>query len=140
MLPIQEGLPGSDQLPEYRYTLPELQYAARLNVGRELLDRHAEGDRADRPAIFFGDECLTYGELQRRVNRLGNGLKALGLGRGDRLLLRLPNVPEWIVTWLACQKLGIVTIATMPMFRARELTYIANDVAATAAVVWGPDP
>ena len=138
MLPIDQGLPSSDQLPEYCYTLPELQYPARLNVGRELVDRHAEGDRADRPAIFFGDECLTYGELQRRVNRLGNGLKALGLGRGDRLLLRLPNVPEWIVTWLACQKLGIVTIATMPMFRARELTYIANDVGATAAVVWGP--
>ena len=124
-------------MPERIYTLPELRYPARLNVGRELLDRNAEGDRGDRPAIIWGAETLTYRDLKKRVDRLGHGLRAAGLERGDRVLLRLPNCPEFIITWLACQKLGVATVATMPLLRARELTYIAEDAGCKAAVIWG---
>ena len=80
---------------------------------------------------------LTYGGLQKQVNRLANGLRAAGIDRGDRVLLRMPNCPEFIVTWLACQKLGVVTVSTMPLLRARELAYIAQDAGARAAVVSG---
>ena len=137
MTTIEEGLPSRDLFPERVYTLPELRYPDRLNVARELLDRNADGGRAGRPAVFAGEQVLTYGELQKKVNRLGNGLRALGLDRGSRVLLRMPNVPEFIITWLACQKLGIVTVGTMPMLRSRELAYIVNDAETTAAVVWG---
>jgi 2-aminobenzoate-CoA ligase len=71
------------------------------------------------------------------VNRLCHGLRELGIEPGDRLLLRLPNVPEFIVGWLACQTLGVITVGTMPMLRARELAYIIEDAGATAAIVWG---
>ena len=71
------------------------------------------------------------------MNRLCHGLRSIGLDRGDRVLLRLPNVPEFVVAWLACQKLGIVTVGTMPLLRARELAYIATDAGARAAIVWG---
>jgi 2-aminobenzoate-CoA ligase len=134
---LAEGLPPAHLWPDRVYTLPEHRYPVRLNVARELLDVHAEGDHADRPAVYHQEQVLSYGELGRRVNRLANGLAALGLGRGDRVLLRLPNCPEFVVTWLACQKLGVVTVATMPMLRARELSYIANDAGVTAAVVSG---
>ncbi len=137
MTTIEEGLPGLDLFPERVYTLPDLRYPERLNVARELLDRNADGGRAGRPAVFAGEQVLTYGELQKKVNRLGNGLRALGLDRGSRVLLRMPNVPEFIITWLACQKLGIITVGTMPMLRSRELAYIVNDAETTAAVVWG---
>ena len=134
---LEEGLPPKQLWPERVYTLPEHRYPVRLNVARELLDAHAEGGRAGRPAIHFQDQVLTYGELQKRVNRLAHGLRAAGLGPGDRVLMRLPNCPEFIVTWLACQKLGIVTVSTMPMLRARELAYIAGDAGTETAVVWG---
>ncbi len=137
MTTIEEGLPSRDLFPERVYTLPELRYPDRLNVARELLDRNADGGRAGRPAVFAGEQVLTYGELQKKVNRLGNGLRALGLDRGARVLLRMPNVPEFVITWLACQKLGIITVGTMPMLRSRELAYIVNDAETTAAVVWG---
>ncbi|OGL03529.1 MAG: hypothetical protein A3I03_05160 [Candidatus Rokubacteria bacterium RIFCSPLOWO2_02_FULL_68_19] len=137
MTTIEEGLPSRDLFPERVYTLPELRYPDRLNVARELLDRNADGGRAGRPAVFAGEQVLTYGELQKKVNRLGNGLRALGLDRGSRVLLRMPNVPEFVITWLACQKLGIITVGTMPMLRSRELAYIVNDAETTAAVVWG---
>ncbi|MEK7372218.1 MAG: benzoate-CoA ligase family protein, partial [candidate division NC10 bacterium] len=134
---IADGLPAPGLRPEQVFTLPELQYPARLNVARELLDANADGGRASRPAIIAGDRVITYAELQKQVNRLAHGLRAQGLDRGDRVLLRMPNVPEFILTWLACQKVGIVTVSTMPMLRARELAAIAGDAGTTAAVVWG---
>jgi 2-aminobenzoate-CoA ligase len=137
-LPLAEGLPPRPLWPERVYTLPEHRYPVRLNVARELLDVHAEGDRAGRPAIHYQDQVVTYGELARRVNRLANGLRALGVEPGDRVLLRMPNCPEFIVTWLACQKLAAVTVSTMPLLRARELEYIATDAGTKVAVVAAP--
>ncbi|HEV8675799.1 MAG TPA: benzoate-CoA ligase family protein [Methylomirabilota bacterium] len=132
---LEEGLPPKALWPDRIYTLPEHRYPVRLNAARELLDRHAEGGRAGRPAIYFQDQVLTYGELQKRVNRLANGLRRFGLEAGHRVLLRLPNCPEFIITWLACQKLGAVTVSTMPLLRARELSYIATDAGTSVAVV-----
>jgi 2-aminobenzoate-CoA ligase len=138
MIPgVKDGLPAPDLWPERVYTLPELRYSTTLNVAAELLDRNAEGDRPTRPAIVAGERTITYAELAGQVNRLCHGLRGLGLDRGDRVLLRMPNVPEFIVSWLACQKLGIVTVGTMPMLRARELAYIAADAGTRAAIVWG---
>ncbi|MGH7276551.1 MAG: acyl-CoA synthetase [Candidatus Rokuibacteriota bacterium] len=138
MIPdVPSSLPAPELMPDRVYTLPELRYPLKLNVGAELLDRNSEGGGAGRPAIHAGGTTLTYGELARQVNRLCHGLRSIGLDRGDRVLLRMPNVPEFIVSWLACQKLGIVTVGTMPMLRARELAYIANDAGTVAAIVWG---
>ncbi len=138
MIPsVGESIPPPELMPDRVYTLPELRYPLNLNVGAELLDANAEGGRAGRPAIRAGGRTITYAELAVRVNRLAHGLRSLGLDRGDRVLFRLPNVPEFIVSYLACQKLGIVTVGTMPMLRARELAYIAGDAGTTAAIVWG---
>jgi 2-aminobenzoate-CoA ligase len=136
MIPaVAASLPEPGRMPDRVYTLPELRYPARFNVGEVLLDANAEGDRAGRPAIHAGACTLTYGALARQVNRLAHGLRAAGLDRGDRVLLRLPNVPEFIVAWLACQKAGIVTVATMPLLRARELAYVAADAGTRTAIV-----
>jgi 2-aminobenzoate-CoA ligase len=139
MIPdVASSLPRPGLMPDRVYTLPELRYPRRLNVARELLDANAEGGRAGRPAIHAGPRTITYGELAAWVNRLANGLRADGLEPGDRVLLRLPNVPEFIVAWLACQKAGLVTVGTMPMLRARELAHIAADAGTRTAIVWGP--
>lgn len=134
---IAECLPPRDLWPEQLYTLPELRYPQRLNVARELLDENVEGGRGGRPAIFFGEQTITYADLQRQVNRLAHGLRKLGIEPGDRVLLRFPNCPQFIATYLALQKLGAVTVSTMPMLRARELAYISKDAGAKAAVCWG---
>lgn len=138
MIPsARESLPAPASMPDRVYALPELRYPTRLNVAEALLDANADGGRAGRPAIHAGPRVITYGELQKQVNRLANGLRAAGFERGDRILMRLPNVPEFIVAWLACQKLGIVTVGTMPLLRSRELAYIAADAGTRAAIVWG---
>jgi len=138
MIPdVRDSLPPPSLMPDRTYTLPELRYPEHLNVGEALLDANADGDHGGRVAIQAGERHLSYAELAKQVNRLCHGLRSAGLDTGDRVLLRMPNVPEFIVTWLACQKLGIVTVGTMPMLRARELAYIAEDAGTKTAVVWG---
>ena len=70
---IEEGLPPKALWPERVYTLPETRYPVRLNVAEALLDANAGGGRAGRPAIHCQGQVLTYGELQKRVNRLATG-------------------------------------------------------------------
>ena len=84
-----------------------------LNLCANCVDRHLEA-RADQVAILFeGDEpgtgrSLTYGELYREVVRMANCLKALGAGKGDRVTLYMPMIPEAAVAMLACARIGAV--------------------------------
>jgi acetyl-CoA synthetase len=84
-----------------------------LNLCFNCVDRHL-ATRADQVAILFeGDEpgtgrSLTYGELHREVVRMANSLKALGAGKGDRVTLYMPMIPEAAVAMLACARIGAV--------------------------------
>ncbi|HEX8224436.1 MAG TPA: acetate--CoA ligase [Allosphingosinicella sp.] len=84
-----------------------------LNLCHNCVDRHLE-ERADQAAILFeGDEpgsgrSVTYGELHREVVVMANALKALGAGKGDRITLYMPMIPEAAVAMLACARIGAV--------------------------------
>ncbi len=134
---FREFLPPPELMPERVYTLPEHRYPPRFNVARELLDVHVAGGRGPRPAIYFKDTVFTYAALHAEVNRMANGFRKMGIAPNDRVLIRLPNCPEFIIAWLALQKLGAVTVSTMPLLRARELTHIAADSGTAWAIVHG---
>ncbi len=118
-----DALPDNQHRPcrDARYALG---YSEELNVCRELLDRNLEAGRADRPAICHKGQTWTYAVLSDRVNRLANALIANGLKPGDRVLLHLLNVPEFVETWLAVLRIGGVVVATVPLLGPRELQYI----------------
>ena len=83
-----------------------------LNVAWNCLDVHLER-RADQPAIIFEGEAgdvrhFSYRELHAEVCRLANGLKALNIGRGDRVVIYMPMVPEAVIAMLACARIGAV--------------------------------
>jgi acetyl-CoA synthetase len=84
-----------------------------LNLCFNCVDRHLEA-RADQTALLFeGDEpgmgrAITYGELYREVVRMANCLKALGAGKGDRVTIYMPMIPEAAVAMLACARIGAV--------------------------------
>ncbi len=124
--------------PQRVYPLPELQYGDTINLSDELLGRHVRGGRADRPAIVAGDRRLTYGQLQDLVDRIGRGLRTLGVEPLDRVVLRMPNRLEFVATWLALQKIGAVAVSTMPMLKAREIAYVIDDCEARLVVVDSP--
>ncbi len=95
----------------------------KLNVAWNCLDRHARGPRAGDCAVLWEGEngavrAVTYAELARQVNRLANGLAALGLRRGDRVALAMPMVPEVVAILYACFKLGLIAVPVFSGFGA----------------------
>jgi 2-aminobenzoate-CoA ligase len=138
---MQHGVP-SENLPEAGvqtecfHAVPEVHYPEELNAAYEMVDRNVEAGRGDEPAIYFGEETITYEELRRRVDSMANALEGLGVGPGDRVFVRFPNRPEYVVTCLASQKIGAITVPSMKLLRAQEISYIVDDSAATVAVVY----
>ena len=105
-----------------------------MNVGF-LLPRHARF-RGDRLAVVCGDERLTWRDLARRVYRLANALDALGLRKGDKLALVLPNSLEVLDIYLAAARMGFVLVPLSPLLRAPVLSSLLRD-SDTAAVIVG---
>ncbi|MFT4043879.1 MAG: AMP-binding protein [Gordonia sp. (in: high G+C Gram-positive bacteria)] len=84
-------------------------------------------------AVVDGDKRITYRELADRATEVANGLRTLGVGTGDAVLLQLPNVSEFIIIWFALQRLGAVPVHTQPGHRHAEIGHLAR---ATQAVVY----
>jgi fatty-acyl-CoA synthase len=98
-----------------------------------LLDELA-GARPHADAVVFGDERLSYAALRARVDELARGLLALGVRRGDRVAVLLPNRPEWIVAALASAKIGAVVAAISTFSTPRELGWTLEHSGATALI------
>jgi len=88
---------------------------AKCNVTYNCVDRHAMGARKDKVAYIFVPEPtdqptrkITYGELYKEVNKFANGLKSLGVKKGDRVTLYMPMIPELPIAMLACAKIGAI--------------------------------
>ena len=129
-------LPDEANRPDLFHSLPELHYPDELNAAVELVDRHVEAGRGEDVAIYFEGEAITYADLARRVNRVGNVLLDLGVEPGHRVFVRFPNRPEYVVSVLAAQKIGAVPVPSMKLLRAGEIGYVLGDSGATAAVVY----
>ena len=120
----RDNLPARAQWPEFKFDLPELRYPERLNCVTELLDRWVTAGQGDRPCLISLTETLTYTQLAERVNRIANVLtRDLGIVPGNRVLLRAPNSPMMVAAYFAVLKAGGVAVATMPLLRAKELSY-----------------
>ncbi|MGA7272982.1 MAG: AMP-binding protein, partial [Acidimicrobiia bacterium] len=85
-----------------------MQIPSRLNIAEEVVARHVRDGRADRPAVHHVDGSVTFGELEDMINRSGNALRQLGIGRGDRFVTRLPNSTAHLALLLGGMKIGAV--------------------------------
>jgi acetyl-coenzyme A synthetase (EC 6.2.1.1) len=86
---------------------------AKLNITLNCLDRHVRNHRRNKVALIWkGEEneerVYTYRKLHREVMRFANGLKKLGIGKGDRVCIYMPMVPEQAIAMLACARIGAV--------------------------------
>src|SRR5262245_13097130 len=78
---------------------------------------------ATHPAVIYGDQMLTYGELADRSERLMNWLAALGVRPGDRVALVAANSPEFVLSFFAVTALGAVIVPLNPGYRKDELAH-----------------
>lgn len=124
----RDHLPPAELWPEINQkVLDTFGYPKRMNAAAELLDVAVLRGFGARPCLRTITEVWTYDELLARANRIASVLvDDLGLAPGNRVLLRAPNSPILAACWLAVLKAGGIAVATMPLLRARELSYIVN--------------
>ncbi|MFM8997945.1 MAG: AMP-binding protein, partial [Candidatus Limnocylindrus sp.] len=97
-----------------------------LNVAENCVDRHVAAGLGDKVAIHWvgepGDRrTLTYNDLLREVQQTANALKSLGVGKGDRVAIYMPMVPEVAIAMLACARLGAAHSVVFSGFPATAL-------------------
>jgi long-chain acyl-CoA synthetase len=88
----------------------------------------------DRTAIVYGDLRLSYHSLLERIESLQQGLKSIGIKKGDCVALILPNCPEFVMGFYAIGALGGTVLPLNHLFKAEELSYYLQDSGATAIV------
>ncbi len=133
---MADYLPPRELWPTRIYNLPEFaSYPDRFNPTEELLEKHVAAGRGDRTALLFEDQRITYAQLLAQANKFGNALRQLGIGEGDRVLLRAPTIPPALVANFALLKLGAVFVPTSPLFSRSEIAHVANDAEAVAIIV-----
>ncbi|MGH9461843.1 MAG: acetate--CoA ligase [Vicinamibacteria bacterium] len=111
----------------------------KLNVSVNCIDRHVRTWRRNKAALIWEGEpgdtrTLTYWDLYREVNRFANALKSLGVGRGDRVAIYLPMIPELPIAMLACTRIGAVHSVVFGGFSAESLRDRINDAEAKVLV------
>jgi len=90
--------------------------------------------RRDQPALEFQGSTYTFGDIDRRANRMASVLRTRGLTTGDRLSIYLPNRLEFIDLYLACVRLGVIFNPINILYRDREITHILTDAEPKAVV------
>ena len=105
---------------------------ARCNITYNCLDRHVKTWRRNKAAIIWvgedgSERVITYNELLREVNKAANMLNSLGVGKGDRVTIYLPRIPEQIISILACARIGAVHSLVYSGFSATALQSRIHD-------------
>ncbi|MEO0202163.1 MAG: long-chain fatty acid--CoA ligase [candidate division WOR-3 bacterium] len=86
------------------------------------------------PAITFYNWQITYSDLYEKVESLKTALYELGIRKGDRVALMLPNVPHYIISYFSILKLGAIVVQVNPLYSKSELEFILNDSQAKALI------
>ena len=110
--------------------LPLQAYSSLLALMRESFDRFG-----DRVAYSFLGCDLSYAALDQQSRALAAYFQSLGLARGDRIAIMLPNVPQYPVTVAAILRAGYVVVNVNPLYTARELEHQLKDAGAKAIVI-----
>ena len=125
-------------LKHYDPGVPETIDYPRLTL-QQLLEESANRFPKQTAIIFpgaFDDEYLmSYRDLAEKSNRLANALVDLGVKKGDRVALLLPNCPQFVITYYAVLKVGGIVVATNPLYSPREIEFQLNDCGAEIIIL-----
>jgi acyl-coenzyme A synthetase/AMP-(fatty) acid ligase len=122
----------AEMCANFNWQVPE-----RFNFATDVVDRWA--DEHDGPALIWqnaaGEErAFDYSDLSRLSSRLANVLRARGVGKGDRVIVMLPRLPEWFIAVIAAMRIGAVPIPCVEMLTARDIAYRVENSEAKAAI------
>lgn len=127
-----------NEVLEWNFDEPKIEWfkGGKLNITENLLDRHLP-EKADQVAFYWEpndpnaeDKKITYGELYEEVCKMANGLRSLGIEKGDRVCIYMPMVLEAVVAILACARIGAVHSIVFAGFSASALADRIDDAQA----------
>jgi benzoate-CoA ligase len=107
----------------------------RFNAADHFVDRNIRQGRADKLAVICEDRRLTYGQVQAGVNRIGNGLKTLGVRMEDRVALLLLDTEVFPQAFFGAIKIGAVPICLNTLMRPKDYAYFLEDSRARVLMV-----
>jgi benzoate-CoA ligase family protein len=113
----------------------KLDLPAIYNAATTFVDENIAAGRGKRTAIYYQDQKFTYQDVFEKVNRTGNALRDLGVEIEHRVLLLLPDSPEFAFSFFGAIKIGAVPIPTNPWMFAKDYEYLINDSRARAIIV-----
>lgn len=126
---------GWDKVVDWNFEGPDVKWFTngKLNITENLLERHLF-THGDKPAIIWEPNdpneehiTLTYKQLHEKVCQFANAMKAQGVGKGDRVIIYIPMVPEAAIAMLACARIGAVHSVVFAGFSATSLSDRIND-------------
>ncbi|MFN3471310.1 MAG: acetate--CoA ligase [Aquificaceae bacterium] len=128
-----------DKVLEWNYPYAKWFVNAKTNITYNCLDRHVKEGKRNKVAYIFVDEDnkekkITYGELLELVNRIANGLKSLGVKKGDRVSIYMPNTIEAIACMLACARIGAIHSVVFAGFSEGALRLRIEDAKAKVVI------
>jgi benzoate-CoA ligase family protein len=113
----------------------KLELPDQYNLVDRFVDRHLREGQGDATAIVCDGRRVTYNQVSDQVNRVGNGLRALGLQEEQRVLLVLPDTPEFVAAYFGTMKMGAVAVPTSTALRASDYAYFLQESRARIAIV-----
>jgi benzoate-CoA ligase family protein len=105
------------------------------NAATTFVDENIARGRGGNTAIYYQDQRITYQEVFDNVNRTGNALKELGIEIENRVLIILPDSPQFAYGFFGAIKIGAVAVPTNPWMFAQNYEYLINDSRAKAIIV-----
>ncbi|HEX6650452.1 MAG TPA: benzoate-CoA ligase family protein [Pyrinomonadaceae bacterium] len=112
-----------------------MSFPERFNMADYFLYHNLEEGRENKVCLYFEDREWTYGDVARRSNQTGNALREFGLNIEDRVLLVLPDCPEFVWTWFGAARIGSVITMVNPLLPAADYEYYLDYTRAKVAVV-----
>jgi long-chain acyl-CoA synthetase len=97
--------------------------------------RASAANRPDKPAIFYFDRIISYGELDTLSNGLAAALSEWGIKKGDRIMVVLQNIPQFLIALYGAWKIGAIVVPLNPMYKEKELTYFCQDSGARVLII-----
>lgn len=112
-----------------------VEFPERFNMADYFLYQNLEEGRENKVCLYYEDQTHTYGETARLSNRAGNTLRELGVEVEDRVLIVLPDCPEFVWTWFGAARIGAVITMVNPLLPAEDYKYYLEYTRAKVAVV-----
>jgi benzoate-CoA ligase family protein len=106
-----------------------------FNLTDQFVDRHIREGRSQKTAIRCGESVYTYGDLAADINRAGNGLLRLGLQDEQRVVLLLPDCPEFAIAYFGVLKIGAVAVPTSTAARTADYDHFLRESKARIVIV-----